>query len=211
MLSRLFLLRHGETLSNIQLIYQGSGDSPLSELGVEESKQLSEGLSKIDFSAIYSSDLSRSYETAKLVSEKHTLEVVKVPELKERHYGIFEGLNFEEIKKKWPILYDTWLHHPAKAVIPEAETLDKLQERTVKAIEKLLTKHKGENICVVGHGGVNRAILFHFMNLGLENFWRIRQDNCCVNIIEIERHPRVSLLNSTWFLGEKRVSKLGIY
>jgi len=86
-----------------------------------------------------------------------------------------------------------------------------MQERGVSAIEKLIAKHPGQTICVVGHGGINRCILFHYMNLWLDNFWRIRQDNCCINIIEFDSHPMVALLNSTWFLGERRISKVGIY
>lgn len=205
------MIRHGETLSNIELIYQGAGNSPLSELGIQETQQMAEALRKIPFSEIYSSDLTRSYETGKIIAESHNLEVIKVPELNERNYGVFEGLNFNQIKEKYPKLYDTWLHHPVKAEIPKAETLEDFQARTVKAVQEIVKKHKDQTICVVGHGGTNRCILFHYMNLALDNFWRIKQDNCCVNIIEFERHPRVSLLNSTWFLGEKRVSRLAIY
>jgi len=211
MAKRLFLLRHGETLSNIELIYQGIGNSPLSELGVKEAGQMAEALKNIPFSAVYSSHLDRSYETGRIVAEQHGLEVIKVPELSERNYGVYEGFTFEQIKNKYPKLYDTWLHHPTQAKIPGAETLEEFQDRTVKAAKKIVKRHKDETVCIVGHGGTNRCILFHYMNLELENFWRIRQDNCCVNIIEFERHPRVSLLNSTWFLGEKRVTRLAIY
>jgi broad specificity phosphatase PhoE len=211
MTTRLFLLRHGETQANISMIYQGQGDSPLSELGLEESKQLSQALKGEKFAAVYSSNLNRSYETARIIAENHKLEVVKIPELAERYYGVFEGLTFSAIKQKYPELYSTWLMHPDKARIEKAETIEELQERGVSAIQKLIAKHLGQTICVVGHGGINRCILFHYMNLGLDNFWRIRQDNCCINIIEFDRHPMVALLNSTWFLGEKRISKVGVY
>ena len=210
-MTRLFLIRHGETLSNIEQIYQGQGDSPLSELGVSESRDLSGALKKEDFSAVYSSCLTRSNETAKLIAGPHRKEVVKVSELKERFYGDWEGLNFEEIKKKYPKVYGSWLENPAKTAIPKAEALEELQKRGVSAIEKLIDKHKGQTICVVGHGGINRTILFHYMNLELNNFWRIKQDNCCINIIEFAKAPTVLLLNSTFFLGEKRMKGSGYY
>jgi len=211
MSSRLLLLRHGETAANIDLIYQGQGDSPLSELGIKESEKLAEALKSEPLADIYSSTLSRSYETAKLIASYHKLDVIKVPELKERHYGVFEGLAFQEIKHKYSDLYQQWLHHPDQAQIPQAETLEELQSRGVAAVENIIKRHKDQTVCVVGHGGINRCILFHYMNLTLDNFWRIKQDNCCVNIIEFDQHPMVTLLNSTWFLGEKRVSKIGIY
>ncbi len=204
-------MRHGETLANINLIYQGQGDSELSELGINESRQLAEALKTESFSGIYSSALSRSYETAGIIAEYHKLEVIKIPELAERNYGIFEGLSFNDIKQKYSEIYRTWIQHPDKAIIEGAETLEELQKRGVEAVSKILNKHKEQTILIVGHGGINRCILFYYMNLGLDNFWRIKQDNCCINIIEFDHHPMVTLLNSTWFLGEKRISRVGIY
>lgn len=209
--TRLILLRHGETHSNLNLIYQGQGDSPLTELGVAEAKQLAEALRGEKFAGVYSSTLSRSHDTARIVAEKHKLEVIQIPELIERFYGVFEGLTFEDVKKKFPKDYKEWLAHPYQAKIPKSEPLDDLQKRGVAAIERILAAHQHQTVCVVGHGALNRAILFHYMNLSLENFWRIKQDNCCINIVEFDLHPMVTLLNSTWFLGEKRVSKVGIY
>lgn len=183
----------------------------MSSLGVEEARQLAVSLKGEKFAGIFCSTLLRSMETARLIGEPHNIAPLPVPELVERFYGDFEGLKFTDIKQNYPEIYETWLLHPDQAKIPKAETLEELQARGVKAIEKIISRHKGKTICVVGHGGINRTILFHYMNLGLDNFWRIRQDNCCVNIIEFDRHPIVTLLNSTWFLGEKRISRIEVY
>lgn len=203
-MTKLFLLRHGETKANLELRYQGRGNSSLSEIGIEESKLLANSLEDIKFSAIYSSTLERSFETATIVAEKHNLEVEKLSGMIERDYGIFEGLSFKEIKEKYTEIYESWLKHPDKTIIPKAETLEEIQKRGVESIEGLVKKHKGQTFCVVGHGGINRTILFHYMNLSLDNFWRIKQDNCCINIIEFDHIPIVTLLNSTFFVGEKR-------
>jgi len=211
MTTRLFLLRHGETEANIDQIYQGQGDSPLSELGRQEASELARALKSENFSAVYSSDLLRSHETASYVAEPHNIAAIKLEGIKERHYGIWEGLNFEEIKKKHSKIYRGWLEDPARTTIPEAETLEALQQRGVNTIEEIINKHQGQTVCVVGHGGINRVILFHYMNLDLNNFWRIKQDNCCINIIEFNKIPIVLLLNSTWFLGEKRMRGSGYY
>ena len=210
-MTKLFLMRHGETLANIEQVYQGQGDSPLSELGASEAKELAATLKKERFSAVYSSTLSRSYETASIIAEPHKVKAQKIPGLIERYYGAWEGMTFEEIRKKYSKIYKSWLENPGKTVIPQAEALPDLQERGVAAIEALIKKHRGQTICVVGHGGINRVILFHYMNLELNNFWRIKQDNCCINIIEFGKTPVVLLLNSTWFLGEKRMKGSGYY
>jgi len=209
--TRLFLLRHGETQANIEQRYQGQGSSDLSELGILESSSLSKALAKEKFSAIYSSTLSRSFETARIIAKPHSIDVIQVPGLIERHYGEWENLTFEEIKKRYTKIYESWLIEPGKTRIPGAEPLTELQKRGVTAIENLIGKHKDRAICVVGHGGMNRAILFHYMNIDLNNFWRIKQDNCCVNLIEFDGAPMVTLLNSTWFLGEKRIKGTGYY
>lgn len=211
MLTKLFLLRHGETQANIEQRYQGQSQSELSELGVSEAKELASFLAKEKFSAIYSSPLSRSYETARIIAEKHELTVNQIPGIIERDYGEWENLKFDEIKRKFPKIYRDWLVNPGKTIIPKAENLFTLQKRGVKAIEKIVKKHKNKTLCVVGHGGINRTILFHYMNIELNNFWRIKQDNCCVNIIEFDHIPMVTLLNSTAFLGEKRVKGTGYY
>jgi phosphoserine phosphatase len=209
--TRLFLIRHGETQANLEQRYQGKGESHLSELGLEESEALSKYLATEDFCAVYSSTLSRSYETAKLIAKPHGLEVAKVPDLIERDYGIWENMKFDEIRKKFPDLYGGWLIDPGKTLIPDAEPLEEMQKRGVSAIEDLIDKHSGKTFCVVGHGGLNRGILFHYMHIDLNNFWRIRQDNTCINIIEIDHAPIVTLLNSTAHLGEKRIKGTGYY
>jgi broad specificity phosphatase PhoE len=209
--TRLFLLRHGETQSNIEQRYQGQGESHLSELGMEESEELSKFLSGEDFCAVYSSTLSRSYETGMIIAGPHRLEVTQIDDLKERHYGIWEDMKFDDIRRKYPDLYGSWLIDPGKTIIPNAETLEAMQIRGVAAIESLIDKHRGKTFCVVGHGGLNRGILFHYMHIDLNNFWRIRQDNTCINIIEIDKAPIVTLLNSTTHLGEKRIKGTGYY
>jgi broad specificity phosphatase PhoE len=204
----LLLLRHGETIANARQIYQGQGNGILSKNGIEQARLLSKHFARMPINIIYSSDLERSIETAGIIAKPHKLNVIQMPGLRERYYGDWEGLQFDEIAKKYKKLYKTWLINPVKAIIPNAETLKALQKRAIKAINEIIDINKGKTILIVGHGGINRTILFHFLNMGLNSFWRIKQDNCCLNIIDFtDSIPKVSLLNSTCFLGEKRLRK----
>ncbi|MFC1496373.1 histidine phosphatase family protein [Candidatus Margulisiibacteriota bacterium] len=211
--TKLFLLRHGQTLSNLESRYQGQGDSPLSEQGLADARRVAETLKSINFSVIYGSPLSRSRKTAEIIAKKHGhLKVEIDKDLMERYYGVFEDMTFQEIKDQYSALYDEWIHNPNQAKIPEAETLEDLQKRGMTAITKIISKHQGDNICVVGHGGINRAIIFHYMGIDLNNFFHIKQDNCCINIIEFAHCPQIVLLNSTYFAGsERRFTKEGNY
>ncbi len=207
------MIRHGETESNSEFRYKGQEESPLSKQGITEAKRLAKALKIVPFKAIYCSTLSRSIDTAKAIAKFHKgLTPMAEEGLMERYYGDFENKTFNELKKEYPKLYKQWLYCPNQAPIPNAETLEQLQARGIKAVNKIIKKHAGETVCIVAHGGINRAILFHFLGLTLDNFFRIKQDNSCLNIIEVdERGPMVALINSTAHLGEKRINFEGRY
>lgn len=212
--AKIYLLRHGETESNVARIYQGRGDSPLTQNGIMMTEELAEYLKGLDFKGIYCSDLSRGVETAKIIAKFHQVSPTLLPDLRERNYGVWEGLTFKEIAERYGDVYETWQHNPAEANIAEAETLEELQARALRALAVILEKHPGQegNICIVGHGGVNRSIMFHYLGLDLNSFWKVRQSNCCVNVIEHNRHRKmVSLMNSTCFLKKSKVNRIPIY
>ncbi|MFA4858617.1 MAG: histidine phosphatase family protein [Candidatus Margulisiibacteriota bacterium] len=211
--AKLFLLRHGETHSNVAQIYQGHGDSPLTENGLLMTEELAAYLKDECFAGIYCSDLCRGQETAKIVSQYHAVCPTVMPDLRERNYGIWEDMAFDEIEKQFPKQYQIWLNDPVHAIIPAAEPLPDLQRRAILAIKHILEQHPApaDNVCVVGHGGINRTILFHFMGLDLNNFWKIRQSNCCINIIEFGVRPVVALINNTCHIKQAAVDKIPVY
>lgn len=202
-------MRHGETEANIAQIYQGQGNSVLSKNGRHQAAAAAKFLKDMKIDAIYCSDLTRSHDTAKAVAGHHKkLKPKPLKALRERYYGCWEGLRFNEIEKKHGPLYKRWHKAPDKANIPGAETLKQLQKRAVSAVKGLMKKHRGQTVLIVGHGGINRTILFHFLGMPLKNFWKIKQDNCCINIIEPgSKGHKVTLLNSSCFLGELRLKK----
>lgn len=191
-----YLLRHGESESNREECYQGSGESPLTQQGQKEARAVSRRLKKIPFAAAFSSELSRAYETAGAIAKPHGIPVEKVRGLRERSYGHWEGKRFDEIEQRWPVLYRRWLTHPAQALIPGAETLKELQNRAVHAFLQLVKGFKKEDsLLMVAHGGWNRALLFHFLGLKLDHFWHVRQTNCGLNIIEVHSRPVIRMIN----------------
>lgn len=201
-------MRHGETASNVEQIYQGQGDGELSKNGIEQAGHAANFLKKTGICAVYCSDLKRSVDTARIIAKPHGLKVRPLKDLRERFYGEWEGLKYFEIEKKYKGLYKLWLIHPNKADIPGAEKLKGLQKRGVRAVEKIARSHKNKTVLIVGHGGINRTILFHYLMLGLDNFWRIRQENCGMNIIKFAApYPRIVLLNSTSHLGKDHIKE----
>ncbi|GAB4410902.1 MAG: histidine phosphatase family protein [Thermodesulfovibrionales bacterium] len=217
MVKTLYLIRHGETVGGDEKRYKGSIDVPLSENGIEQIKKTAKLLAKlldsIPLSAIYTSPLSRALKSAEIIAEGHGLKPIVIPELRERSFGIWEGMTFLEIKEKYPVEFENWANNPLKYSPPQGESTIQVKDRVIKALYEILNKshHASSithhsllselqtNIVIVAHGGVNRVILCHIMGIPLENIFRIEQDNSAINIIEFwDKYPVVKLLNGRW-------------
>lgn len=200
MVGKLYLIRHGETEGSDVKRYKGTLDVPLSENGLQQMKRTAEFVKSVrdgkPLAAVYSSDLSRARKSAEAVALPHGLSPVAVEGLRERNFGLWEGLSFDEIREKFPDAFEAWARDPlSHSPVGGESTLD-VRDRVTDTLGQILLRHDGGDIAVVAHGGVNRVALCHFMGLPLENIFRIEQDFACVNIIEFyDGFPVVKLLN----------------
>jgi broad specificity phosphatase PhoE len=149
----LLLARHGETDWNRDRIWQGHSDMPLNDAGRAQAHALAEELANESFDAVYSSDLVRAHETARIVAERHGLDVTAVPDLREVNVGSWEGLNEEEIRHRFP--------GAARGGWENGETYEQMGRRVIEALRRIADTHAGERILVVTHGGPLRAVLHH--------------------------------------------------
>ena len=105
-------------------------------------------------------------------------------------------MTFNEIKEKYPEEFEAWANNPLRYSPIKGESTIEVKDRTIPSLTKILDNHKGENIAVVAHGGVNRIILCHFLGIPLENIFRIEQDYAAVNIVELwDKYPVIKLIN----------------
>lgn len=154
----LLLVRHGQTDWNLAHRVQGHTDTPLNAVGREQACALADSLAAPSLVAVYSSDLSRAYETAIAVARVHGLEVTVDRDLREKNFGSWEGLTDTEIADRFPdAVRGRW---------GDGETTEEVAERAVAAIERIRRRHPGGRVLVVSHGGALRAILDH---LGVEH------------------------------------------
>jgi broad specificity phosphatase PhoE len=102
------------------------------------------------------------------------------------NFGQWQGLSPEEAQERWPDQVWNWLHAPQRVTIPGGEPFDQVQFRALAAVNELVTKHPGDTIVLVSHTVINRLILLGILNLGMEHFWTLRQDNCAINVLEAE-------------------------
>lgn len=200
-MTRLILIRHGQTVWNHDLRYQGHTDIALSDEGLRQAELVAGRLAREKIAAVYASDLSRAFVTAERIAGRHGVPVTGIPELREIKFGEWEGLTYRGIGEKWPEQMARLYSHPDEVVIPGGETFRELKERAAGAVDRLVEKHPEDTIAVVSHGGTIRTILCATLNIPLNHVWNIRQDNTAVNIIDYYGDRAiVSLVNDTHHL-----------
>jgi len=161
-----------------------------------ESNSETQSFQAYGLQAVYASNLSRALRSAEIIAEPYGLQPVEISDLRERSFGIWEGMTFREIKEKYPEEFGAWADNPLRYSPIKGESTIRVKDRAIPSLTKILDNHKGENIAVVAHGGINRIILCHFLGIPLENIFRIEQDYAAVNIIELwDKYPVVKLIN----------------
>jgi len=147
-------------------------------------------------SAVYCSDLSRAIRSAEIIAAPFRLKPVVASGLRERSFGIWEGMTFAEIKENYPLEFGLWSRNPLKYSPPQGENTGDVRDRAIDAFNGIVKNHEGDYVAVVAHGGINRIILCHVLGAPLEHIFRIEQDYAAVNIIELwGKYPVVKLLN----------------
>jgi ribonuclease H / adenosylcobalamin/alpha-ribazole phosphatase len=203
--TRLFLVRHGETMANREYRYIGTRDDPLSELGETKAIQLAEALSILKVAAVYSSPLQRAFDTALPIAARHMLEVKRVDELRECYFGTWEGLTRTEIIARSPEnarRLREWEHDPITAP-PGGESIEELQERVCAAVERLTLAHPDQEIVLVTHVGPIKVLLSAALGAPLNSAFRIFLDPATISVVDWRdaTHATVRLVNSHAHLG----------
>ena len=201
-MTRIILVRHGETEWNRVEHFRGRADVPLNENGVVQAKRMGQRVAgQWRPVAIYSSPLKRAVKTAEAVAWHFGLSVQVHPGLIDIDYGQLQGLTPGEARERWPDVIDAWYNAPHTACIPGGETLDELRGRAERTLDDLVARHEGQTILLVGHTVINRIILLSVLGLGNDHFWRLRQDTCAINVFEVEKGVFTLVsLNDTYHL-----------
>ena len=183
--TRLYLMRHGQVKGHDEQRINGHDDVELTEEGIAQSHRLGKRLKEKGITAVCSSDLKRSLEGARIIAEYLGLKPEPpLKELREKHFGIFEGLTLREIKQRFPGELDQQLDDWIGYCPPGAESLADVVHRVVPALSRIIERHQGESVALVGHGGINRIILIHALGMKIEDVFRLEQDYGCLNILD---------------------------
>ena len=154
-----YFVRHGQSEGNAARIFTGQTDSPLTERGRQQAAAVADELANVKFDRIVSSDLSRTRDTAEVIAKRHGLTVEVLPELREIDVGERTGKDFDETAA-----LPGW-NEDGFVAWPGGESLDQVLGRTLGAVDRLTRESPGKTILIVGHGGVNRILLSHFLGI----------------------------------------------
>lgn len=153
-MTRLCLVRHGETHWNAQRRIQGHRDVALNPTGIEQARAAARGLAGSGIDAVYSSDLARARQTAQAIADELGQTVHSEPMLRERSYGIFEGLTYDEARRAHPELYARFETRDTAFAVPGGESLLGLARRVEATLLRIVRRHPACTVLIVTHGGV---------------------------------------------------------
>jgi probable phosphoglycerate mutase len=161
--TRIFLVRHGETDWNATGRIQGHNDTPLNAAGRQQAQRTAQRLAREPITAVYSSDLARAFETATIIGAPLGLTVVASPRLRERQYGLWEGLTAAEIQARYPEQFAIWRARTVDFAPPQGETRSALLARALAELQAIARRHVRDMVVVVTHGGLCYALIHHLL------------------------------------------------
>ncbi len=206
--TRLLLIRHGETDWNRAGKFQGQIDVPLNDNGRKQGSLAAEFLKTVPIEFAFTSTMLRPKETAQIILQHHPqVELHEDADLREISHGLWEGKFESEIESEYPGELERWRDEPESVQMPEGENLTGVSARATAAWQKLLQQVGNRNQIgiVVAHDATNKTLLCHLLGLGLADFWKIKQGNGAVTVIDypegIEGKPVIQALNITSHLS----------
>ena len=161
--TRILLVRHGETDWNATGRIQGQSDTPLNAAGYEQARRAAQRLAREPVQALYSSDLARAFQTATIIGQALGLTVVTSPRLRERRYGVWEGLTSAEIQARYPEQFAEWRARSTDFAPPQGETRSQLLARALAELQTIARRHAREVVVVVTHGGFCYVLIDHIL------------------------------------------------
>ena len=176
-MTRLCLIRHGQTDWNLEGRYQGQTDVPLNATGLAQALELVEELKDQPFAAVYASNLQRAMETANILAEPFHLPVTIEPRLVEISQGEWEGKLFTDIKQRYPWLSEKLASDAENLRPPGGETVGEVSQRVYAALDDLAQLYPNQKVLVVSHGIVMATVVCKVNGIPLGHAYQVLPEN----------------------------------
>lgn len=188
-MTKLYFIRHGESVSNLITQFAGSLDMPLTEKGREQAAVTADFLRDVPFTVVYASDLSRAYDTGLAVANMHHIPICGISDLREIFAGDWEGKQYGQLEVEYPESYGVWRRQIGLAECPNGETVAQLQVRIRKCVEEIVRKHPNETIGIATHATPIRVMECVWTNTPLSHMHTIPWvSNASVTVAEYDEN-----------------------
>lgn len=199
-MTTLLLIRHGQTAWNLAGKYTGQADISLNDTGRAQAARLVEQLTQMPIDAIYTSDLDRAVETANIVSagcfDKYgdAVPVQTDDRLREISQGVWEGMHFEEIKRRFGDEFAAREANPLEVSAPDGETVGEVRQRVLAAVHDICQAFENGRIVIVGHGLALAIIRGWLLQNPIEDVWSLIPPNAEIVEVEFGKVNKIKLL-----------------
>jgi broad specificity phosphatase PhoE len=211
MMTSIYLVRHGQTAWNKEEIFRGRTDVPLDETGLKQAELAGEYFKGVEIHSIYSSPLSRAWQTAQKIAQFHQLKVELLDGILDMSFGDWEGHAHQEIRKMDSETYRRWVDFPHLVVLPGGESLDDVKGRAMVALEEVIRKHSGKTLVLVSHRVVCKVMICAILGLDNSHFWQIAQDTTAINLIHYKKGKYIlAMMNETCHLKALKEERVKI-
>lgn len=170
-MTRVYLVRHGETELNKAGCYYGWTDCELSQNGAAQAELLQKAFQKIKLDVIVSSDLKRAADTASIICSGKDIEVCRDTRLRELNFGAWEGKHYTEIMQLYKENWEEWTSDWQNAAPIQGESFAALRQKVCQCIDELLAKYDRKEILIVAHQGVLRIIITYLLDIPMDKIW----------------------------------------
>jgi probable phosphoglycerate mutase len=193
-MTKIYLVRHGETIWNTQKRWQGSKNSALTDLGKQQAQKTGELLNNIALDVAYVSPLGRAVQTIDIILQNKALEKQILPAVAEINMGNWEGRLQSEIAISEPLQAANFRQRPDLFAVQGAESFAQLQDRVVGSLLDIFDRHRGRSILIVSHWVAIKVALAHFSNIKLENLSSLEDPKNAELICLSKEEGKVSII-----------------
>jgi phosphoserine phosphatase len=198
-MTKILLTRHGHIEGIKPERFRGREPLALTALGRKQAAAVAQRIAGAwQPSHIHTSPMGRCIETATTIAKACGVAAKTCDDLNDIDYGAWQFKTYDDAEKQDAALFLAWFATPHLVRFPNGESLQDLAARVANALRMVLARHPDETIVLVSHDSVNRALLIELLDLPLSGYWRLAQDPCCLNEIDITGGKvRVERINET--------------
>ena len=202
-MTRIILVRHGHVEGISPPRFRGRADLPLTKLGEVQARAVAQRVA-VTWRPIkiYTSPMRRCVATGEAIATACNLDAQIIDQLNDINYGAWQSKSYDEVKEADPKRFAAWFAAPHLVRFPEGESLQDLVARSADVLRFVLEGYVDDTVILVSHDSTNRTMLLQLLDQPLSCYWRLAQEPCCINEIEVVgRNIIVRLVNDTWHLS----------